>query len=344
MTAAAGWGDTFSSKPKTRQLGTGQKPLEPVIHTSDGRVLQGHKELKGPSVHTNQARQHGWYNTATSHETCLPARVPGLQELLGAKGWPEMSIINVTGIGKSGKTTLCLQEAMLQAKARVPVLYIYNESPQARFMTIANSHRQELDLSMEDLVTMRFLDLHGQTLRDPKPQSIERFTNQFVLKEIGVELRKVKPKLVVIDSLSKLCRLWPAQAYYFAQCFTKGLWEMMEKDNIKPAVLCINQKSGGHWEEKDATVLGGYGVVHEMDGSIICSRTIIDNWSAERYGLPIGSSMRLIRIESLRDMDTDDDEHLLIKDHGALKIGASMEQLRMGALKSKTKKGKRAGG
>lgn len=328
------WGNALgSSKPKPKGATLGK------VTNTDGSQYKDGKQVGEAKKHGHGARGHGWIQVKPAAETSLPAQIPGLQKLLCDKGWPEMAIINVTGIGKTGKTTFALQEAILQAAEGKRVLYIYNESPRPRFMAIANAHREELGIPIDKLKTMRFLDLTDVTLRAPKPESIERFVQTFVLKEIGVALKTGNPDLVVIDSLTSLCRLWPAQAYYFARCFTRGLWDKMEMLDVKPCVLCINQKSGGHWEANDATVLGGHGVVHEMDGSIVFTRKVTDHWDAERFGHKYGSTVRYLRFESLRDLDVDDSEHQLIKDRGKLWIGDTPDELKT-KVEAKSKKAK----
>jgi len=350
----------FKEEKKKQPSGLGQKKTETVVTNTDGSQynMTSGEQTRPPSTVLGQSRglaprSHGWQEAPHLASGYLEAKVEGLQSLLGGEGWPQGAIIGVTGIGKTGKTTCCLQEAMLQAAEGQKVLYVYNESPRARFMKIANKHRDELGFSMEQLANMSFYDLSGSTLQNPQPSGIERYAQGFILKELLTQMKNQRPSLIVIDSLTKLCRLYPAQAYYFIQQITRGLWEGMDTLGLYPVVLCIMQKSGGHWEETDATVLGGHGVGHELDGMIVFTREPVDTWKARELGLDLGSTLRLIRIDSLRDVDTDDSAHLLIKQGGRLKIGPSPETMRLEKIamdliveeakkkaKAKTRKGK----
>jgi KaiC/GvpD/RAD55 family RecA-like ATPase len=332
------WDNQFNEKKRPGSSLAEKRPASTMtkVTNTDGSEYDGDgNQIKQPSraQKTAGSREHGWISIPKAAEGYLKAQLPGLQDLLGGDGWPLGAIIGATGIGKSGKTTFCLQEAMKQAKAGRKVLYAYTESPRAKFMKIAHTHREELGLTVEQLEGMVFYDLHGSTLQNPKPQSIERYAGGFIVKELAAQMRKHKPDIIIIDSLTKLCRLWPAQAYYFVQQVTKGLWEEMAKQGLHPVVLCIMQKSGGHWEEKDATVLGGHGVGHELDGMIVFTKEQVDTWKHRELGLPMGSTLRLIRVDSLRDVDTDDSAHQLLKIKGQLEVGPTPESLRLEKMK-----------
>ena len=242
--------------------------------------------------------------------------------------YPRGSIINMVSIPKCGKTTLALQDSILLSKLKKDVLYFYNESPRYRFMNIANEIRNNLNVSIQDLNTMTFLDAHGLVLKSANFDSIKKFVDVFVIKQIEYWLEHVNnPTMIVIDSLSKFCRTYPAQAYYFAQCFTGEMWKMMAKHDKYPVVLCINQKSGGRWERDDETVLGGYGILHDMDGSILLRLRQIDKWSAKDFGMAQGSLIHTIQTIEMRGMDVDTDERLLIKENGRLKLGCTIDEL-----------------
>jgi KaiC/GvpD/RAD55 family RecA-like ATPase len=282
---------------------------------------------------------HGWEITGGSGVKGLPSRIAGLDKLLGPQGWPRGSIISFVGTPKCGKTTVALQEAILQAEAGKEVCYVYNESPQARFMAIAHRHREELGIGIGSIQTMKFIDMHGLVMRSADYSSIEKFVDGLIMGQIEEWFRTAKdPAMMVIDSLSKFCRTYTAQAFYFAQTFTARLWKAMGKHGKTPVIIAINQKSGGHWEKDDDTVLGGMGIVHEMDGSVVFTRAVVDQWLSRDYGFPRGTQIRMVRVADLRDRDVDDADHMLKKIGGKIEVGESIEEV---VLRQESRKPKR---
>jgi len=326
------WADT---KQKTSTLGR--------VTNTDGSQYTGTGQMATPPrTNTNKDAVHGWIEPKATTNDGIPCQIQGLEALLEG-GWPQGSIIGLTGVGKTGKTSFALQEAILQARAKRSVTYLYNESPQARFMAIAHKHRTALDIPTNQLETMRFFNMHGSTLKDPKPASIEKYAG-WLVNTLRDDIQANNTEFVVLDSLTKFCRLWPAQAYYYVQQFTQGLWKAMAAMDKHPVVLAIAQKSGGHWEEQDATMLGGHGVGHELDGTIVFVRRAVDTWVHRELGLPLGGSLRTIRIDSLRDRDTDDSSHLLVQHNGRLSIGSTEEDIRTRYEATQDKKPKAKGG
>ena len=101
-----------------------------------------------------------------------------------------------------------------------------------------------------------------------------------------------------------------------------------------PVVLAINQKSSSFDKRDDESVLGGLGIVHDVDGSIVIRSEIVDQWKNKQLGLPQGTKIRFIRIEDIRMAQADTTEHLYVMEKdpktGALelKIGETIEKLK----------------
>lgn len=262
----------------------------------------------------------------------IPSKILGSEKLF--KGYPRGSIINIVAVPKAGKTTWGLEEAILMAKEGKDVLYMYNESPKERFSDLLAHRLLEMNISqseIEECLTweeMRDKDGKPNVLYSAQYESIVKFVENVIMPKITGWLKNTKnPTLVVVDSLSKFCRTYTAQAFYFAQAFTTNIWKTMVQFDRYPVILTINQKSGGKWERDDESVLGGMGIVHEMDASIVITKHIADKWTEKDRGLSEGNGYRMVRVEGFRDVDCSEDEYLLLKENGHLKIGDKFTDL-----------------
>jgi circadian clock protein KaiC len=129
------------------------------------------------------------------------AGIPGLDDVLGG-GFPTQRLYLIEGDPGSGKTTLALMFLMEGARLGEPVLYITLSETKAELDTIAASHGWSLDnIKIVELIrSVEELEPDNQHMMF-LPGDVELGETN---KAIFAEVEKIKPKRVVIDSLSEL--------------------------------------------------------------------------------------------------------------------------------------------
>lgn len=248
----------------------------------------------------------------------IKSTIKGMNELLGGRGYPPGSVISLVSVPKAGKTTLAIHESINMAMRGDDVLYMYNESIQKEFMRIVDRHRQDLNIDRKEITTphLTFLDRHRLQPGSAGYAVIEGFVDRSILTPIQSWVEKHdNPKLVVIDSLTKFIRAYPAQAFVFAQKMMYGIKEIFYSAEKYPVVLCINQKASTYDKRDDESVLGGLGIVHDMDGSFVIRTETVNKWVANDLGLELGSKLRVFRIEDIRLSNADSREHILVREY-----------------------------
>lgn len=245
------------------------------------------------------------------------------------KGYAEGSIINLVGVPKSGKTAFAMQECMTASVLGGRCLYVFNESPRWAFMRIIKKYKDALDLAESDVGNVYFMDMVDENLSVAQYKAIEEYMTRVWVGKIKQWLSNVRnPQFVVVDSFSEIVRKYIPQAYHAMKYFTDGLNNVMIELKKFPVVLLINQKSGGASERNDETVLGGYGLVHKTDGSILLRLREINRFEADRYGLADGSVVHTLQVVEMREVDYDTSEYVLVRDNGVLKLGLTLENLK----------------
>ncbi len=264
----------------------------------------------------------------------IKSTIEGMNEVLEGKGYPPGSVISFVSVPKLGKTTMAIHEAINMAVRGDDVLYIYNESIQREFMRIVDKHRQDLGISRDAISNwhLTFLDRHSKSPESANYGSIEKFVQSFLLNPMKGWLEKHdNPKLIVIDSLTKFIRKYPAQAFVFVEKLMYGIKEMMDDLNKYPVVFAINQKSSTFDKRDDESVLGGLGIVHDMDGSFVIRGEIVDKWLADETGLQRGSLLRIFRVQEIRLANADSRERIFSRlptgdGHIKLSIGETLDE------------------
>lgn len=241
-----------------------------------------------------------------------------------AEGYPAGLMLNIVGPPKAGKTIFCLQEAIEASVRGEDVLYITNERGREYFDLTIDKARNRLGYSVGNLKNIEFVDKSEVISKVAQLNAIEQFMQSRYIRPIEDHLYKFNTKMIVIDSLSKAIRTFPAQAYWAVQMFIRGVKDAMIRTGKRPVVLIINQKSGGGNQRNDETVLGGYGCVHDMDGNIVLRMNPVDKWLARDTGLRIGSILHTVQIMEIRDTDADTDERFIEMKDGRLVVGDTM--------------------
>lgn len=257
---------------------------------------------------------HDFYHPSKRRERLqalrqIPSTIKGMDKLIG-KGYPTGTIINLVGYPKAGKTTFLAHEAIGTAAAGREALVMYNESNPDSYMSLIAGHAEDLQVPDEKLTGLTFMDAHGRELVSAKLDYIAQMAGKWVVDPIRAHLEKGgKPSLIGIDSLTKFYRTWPAQSYKFVEKTALGLREAFDEFGVQPVVFVVHQKASGEWGKDDERGFGGWGNIHEMDGSIVIRRVKpVDTWKHRETGWPIGTTQRTI-IADFRHIRTSELEY-----------------------------------
>ncbi len=239
----------------------------------------------------------------------IPSSIKGMDKIIG-KGYPPGAIINLVGFPKSGKTPFLIHEALGASAAGREAVVLYNESNPDSYMELVAGHLDDLKLADSAMNKLTFMDAHGRELIAHKFDYIANMARKWVVDPIQAHLEGGgKPSIIAIDSLTKFYRTAPAQSYKFVETAAFGLREAFDEFGVQPVVFVVHQKASGEWGKDDERGFGGWGNIHEMDGSIVIRRIKpVDTWKHRETGWPIGSTKRTI-IADFRHIRTNELEY-----------------------------------
>ena len=229
-------------------------------------------------------------------------------------GIPSLAVVNITGVPDTGKSLMAEQFAVKQASMGYKVCFVTVESP-APFVSVGLKERaRAMGIeweSIEDNIVMIDAATHS---------SIREDVNN-LLNTMDYAIHYYGTKSVVIDSITGL---YEAREM-MARSIVRKLFNFMKK-NYQTAIF-VSQKRSGH-EELTAEAAGGYAISHIVDCSIVVSKELImSRFQASMYKMPIGSILRLMRIDGCRMCGHDTKTHVLeITETGLVKIGPTLQE------------------
>ena len=261
----------------------------------------------------------------------VPTGVEGLDDLFYVTEWadgrpaqrplggiPRYSVLQITGVSDTGKSLLAEQYALTQAARGETCCLVTLESP-APFAAMGLRQRaQAMGIDFEE-VQQRIVIVDGAS-HSVIAQDLPTFFDT-----LAHAIRTYRVRHVVIDSLTGL---------YEAR-------EMLARDVVRPifnflkkwhqTALLISQKRSGH-EARTAEAAGGYAVGHILDGTLVLAKqTVLSAQQARLYGVPLGETVRLFRIDGCRLCGHDTATHVMeITPAGLVRIGPRLSQLGKG--------------
>ncbi len=259
----------------------------------------------------------------------IPTGIKGLDELFFATeikngkpktkplgGIPALSVLNITGVSDTGKSLMVEQFAVFQASKERKVAFITVETP-GEFVAFSLKERAKAMGVDESLLEDRIIII------DAASHSVLRDDYISLLDTLAHVIRTYKSSIVVIDSITGLYEAREMQA----RSIVRPIYNFLKKWH--QTALLVAQKRSSH-EEFSAEAAGGYAVSHIVDGTMVLFKETIDSAYKERmYGLPIGETVRLFRIDGCRMAGHDTSTHLLsITAGGLIEIGESLKTLR----------------
>ncbi len=269
----------------------------------------------------------------------IPTGVEGLDEMffttkiedgkvkkIPLGGIPYLAVVNITGVSDTGKSLMVEQFAVTQASRGYKVCFVTVESP-AAFVSMGLKERAKA-------MGIRWDEIEDNIIMvDAATHAILREDISSLLNTLEYAIDTYETKSVVIDSVTGL---YEAKEM-MARSVVRRLFNFMKLKH--QTALFVSQKRSGH-EELTAEAAGGYAVSHIVDCSIVLSKELImSRYAANIYRRPIGSIVRLIRIDGCRMCGHDTKTHIFeITETGLVRVGPSLDELLKEAQKQSTLK------
>jgi len=202
-------------------------------------------------------------------------------------GIPYLSVMNVTGIPDTGKSLLVEQFALTQASLGYNVLFVTVESPAEFLYTSLKERSKALGLDFSKL------EQHMIVL-DASESSTLREDMKAFLDTMAYAIKKKSATVVAIDSITGLYE----HKEMMARQIVRKVFNFLKK--WRQTAMLVSQKRSSQGMET-AEAAGGLAVAHILDGTIVLEKKMISTrWDVRLYGMPIGSLLRLIRIDGCR--------------------------------------------
>jgi KaiC domain protein len=244
----------------------------------------------------------------TKIEDGKPKKVP-----LG--GIPSLAVVNLTGVSDTGKSLMAEQFAVKQASLGYRVCFVTVESP-ATFVASGLKERAKA-------MGIEWADIEDNIiLVDAATHASIREDIENLLATLEYAVSSYDTKSVVIDSITGFFEARETMA----RSIVRKLFNFM-KQHYQTAIF-VSQKRSGH-EELTAEAAGGYAISHIVDCSIVLSKELImSKYAASLYKKPIGSIVRLFRIDGCRMCGHDTRTHIFeITETGLVKIGPALDEI-----------------
>ena len=196
-------------------------------------------------------------------------------------------MINITGVADTGKSLMAEQFVVKQASLGYNAIFVTVETPKEFVAQSLQTRAMAMNIEFGEIQDRLFIiDVASNaTLREDTDSLLD--TLAYGIKEYNV-------KNVVIDSVTGLFEAKEVMA----RTVVRKIYNFLKK--WRQTSLLVSQKRSSS-EEMSAEAAGGYGVAHIVDGTIVLyKKVIMTKYDANMFGLPIGSVLRLFRIDGCR--------------------------------------------
>jgi len=235
------------------------------------------------------------------------------KKILG--GLPYLAVVNVVGVPDTGKSVLAEQFAVNQAARGYKVLFVTVESP-SEFLF--NSLKQKAlalgyDFSkLEDNIIV----IDAAKVEEIRENVISLIkTMDYVIKKFGTTI-------TVIDSITGLYE----HREMLARQIVRRIYNFLKEK--RQTALLVSQKRSSQGAET-AEAAGGLAVAHIVDSTIVLDKKLIaSKWDESTFKLPLGSVVRLLRIDGCRMSGHDSDTWIFeINEFGLIDIKKKLKDL-----------------
>ncbi len=229
-------------------------------------------------------------------------------------GYPYLAVLNITGVADTGKSLMAEQFAVKQASLGYRVLFITVETPREFLVQSLRARAAAMNIPIEKVERNIFIV-------DAASNAKLREEVDLLLDTMAYAIREFDINSVIIDSITGL---YEAKEV-LARSIVRRVYNFLKKWH--QTGLLVSQKRSAS-EELTAEAAGGYGVAHIVDGTIVLyKKLIISRYDMQTFNLPIGSVIRLMRIDGCRMTGHDTRTYVFeITDTGLVKIISPLDE------------------
>lgn len=229
-------------------------------------------------------------------------------------GYPYLSVLNITGVADTGKSLMAEQFAVRQASDGYNTIFVTVETPKEFVVQSLQYRATAMGLDFEKVQNHLFII-------DAASNHRLREDIDYLLDTLAYGIREYSVKSVVIDSITGL---YEAKEV-LARSIVRKVYNFLKK--WRQTSLLVSQKRSAS-EEMTAEAAGGYGVAHIVDGTIVLyKKLILSKYDVSTFGLPIGSVIRLFRIDGCRMSGHDTRTYVMeITEEGLVKLVSPLEE------------------
>ncbi len=229
-------------------------------------------------------------------------------------GYPYLAVLNITGVADTGKSLMAEQFAVRQAGDGYPTIFVTVETPKEFVVQGLLQRATAMRLDLEKVKKNLFVI-------DASSDHRMREEVDYLLDTLAYGIREYGVKSVVIDSVTGLFEAKEV----LARSIVRKVYNFLKK--WRQTALLVSQKRSAS-EEMSAEAAGGYGVAHIVDGTIVLyKKLIMTKYDVSTFNMPIGSVIRLFRIDGCRMAGHDSNTHVMeITEEGLVRIGPTLEE------------------
>ncbi len=229
-------------------------------------------------------------------------------------GYPYLSVMNLTGVADTGKSLMAEQFAARQAADGYKTIFVTVETPKEFVVQGILNRAAAMGLDQEKVKS-------NLLIIDAASDHRLREEVDYLLDTLAYGIKQYNVKSVVIDSVTGLFEAKEV----LARSIVRKIYNFLKK--WRQTALLVSQKRSAS-EEMSAEAAGGYGVAHIVDGTIVLyKKLIMTKYDVSTFGLPIGSVIRLFRIDGCRMAGHDTRTYVMeITETGLVKIVAPLDE------------------
>lgn len=229
-------------------------------------------------------------------------------------GYPYLAVLNITGVADTGKSLMAEQFAVKQSSLGYRVLFVTVETPKEFLVQSLKARAAAMNIPIEKIEKNIFIV-------DAASNTKLREEMDLLLDTMAYAIREYSINSVIIDSVTGLFEAKEV----LARSIVRKIYNFLKKWH--QTGLLVSQKRSAS-EEMTAEAAGGYGVAHIVDGTIVLyKKLILSRYDTQTFGLPLGSVVRLLRIDGCRMTGHDTRTFVFeITDTGIIKILSPLEE------------------
>ena len=229
-------------------------------------------------------------------------------------GYPYLGVINITGVADTGKSLMVEQFAVKQASLGFRTMFVTVETPKEFIAQSLMSRAKAMGIDFDDISGNLFIV-------DAASNHRLREDLDYLLDTMAYGIKTYNIRNTVIDSVTGLFEAKEV----LARSVVRKIYNFLKK--WYQTALLVSQKRSSS-EEMSAEAAGGYGVAHIVDGTIVLyKKLIMTKFESNLYKVPIGSVVRLFRIDGCRMTGHDSRTYIFeITDTGLVRILSPLDE------------------